>query len=113
MVMVCPVVFVLLSPRTLVSPLFPYTTLFRSPEIVNCLKFAKLLVVLSVPLVGVMISPAVPKVWLQRASAHTSTHHLPLTPVWRMLLNDHAPVVASVSVVASCVSSPASTTPGL
>src|SRR5438067_1410460 len=91
----------------------PFTSVYLMPEIVNCLKLATLLVVLSVPLVGVITSPVVLNFWVHPVS-------LPSFPTRRSsdlngprLPNDHAPLVASVSVVLSSVSSLASTTPGL
>src|SRR5258707_2131580 len=88
------------------STLFPYTTLFRSlvPEIVKFLKLAKLLVVLLVPLVGVMTSPAVPNSSEQHPSPPPEPQYF-WPPLMRPSpMNDQAPVLASVSVVPTEVS---------
>src|SRR6266446_10640371 len=90
----------------------PCTSVYLVPEIVKFLKLAKLLVVLSVPLVGVMTSPAVPNVWVQPLSPASETKYFWPPVSGPSPVNDQAPVLASVSVVPTEVSaSVASCTP--
>src|SRR6266436_2401590 len=72
----------------------PCTSVYLVPEIVKFLKLAKLLVVLSVPLVGVMTSPAVPNVWVQPLSPASETKYFWPPVSGPSPVNDQAPVLA-------------------
>src|SRR5260370_99789 len=79
-------------------------SMYLVPEIVKFLKLAKLLVVLSVPLVGVMTSPAVPNVWVQPLCPASETKYLWPPVSGPSPVNDQALVQAYVGVLPPKVS---------
>src|SRR5260221_437930 len=88
----------------------PFSLVYLVPEIVKFLKLAKLLVVLLVPLVGVMTSPAFPNVWVQPLSPASETKYFwpfffndtATTEISPLSLHDALPISVVSASVASC-----------